>query len=377
MYRSSINIKHGCLTHLFWGEDRSSGEYIHIQDVKEKGLDCNCQCPVCDGVYIACLGEINRPHFRHQSKYKCMYTDEITTYLRTEQLLKSANSMVLPNLPVSFGQRTFSIDSLTASVDNVFYHCEEEQYPPLLLATIDHRPTRILLAFEGYYREEDFSLFRKEAAAKKWECLIIRLPKVDANDYLSTPRLRSIVLDASCHKVWLHSELESYWQQRLKECVVVPSKIIVDGSEAFECPIHKQLYCNQYYAAPSDCEDCPYNLGTGHDCKCSAQTGITCISDFNIPEALRLSNVNQLRADNEQAIIDRNRASELAEQEKLLEAKQLEMGFCMNKTCPKCGKPLKERLGKKGMYWLCLGGQCGFHAFENHETGELIMHGME
>ena len=377
MYQSSINIKHGCLTHLFWGVNRSTGEFIHIQEVEKNGLDCNCQCPVCKGAYIACIGEINRPHFKHQSKYNCMYTDEITTYLRTKQLFESTNSMVLPRLPVSFGQRTFSVDVFTAPVDNVFYHCEEEQYPPLLLVTIDHRPTRILLAFEGYYREADLSLFRNEANKNKWDCLVIKLPMIDADEFISTPHLCSIVLDASHNKVWLYSELETYWQQRLSECVVVPPQIVIDGAEAFDCPIHKQLYCNQYYATPSDCEGCQFNLGTAHDCRCSAQAGITCISDFETSEALRLSRVNQLRTENEQAIIARNKASEIVDQKKQQEAKRLEMGFYMNKTCPKCGKQLKERPGIKGIYWLCLVGQCGFHAFENHETGELIMHGME
>ena len=379
MYRSSINIKHGCLTHLFWGKDRDNGEYIHIQDVEKNGLGCNCQCPVCDGFYIACMGEQKRPYFKHQSKYKCMYTDEITTYLRTKQILNAATTMVLPHLSIPFGQRTFLVEGFTGAVecDSVFYYCEEEQYPPLLLVNIDNRPTRILLAFEGYYTPDDFSLFRNEAIRKKWDCLVFRLPKINSDDFLSTPHLRSILLDAARNKHWLHSELEPYWRERLQECVVAPATIVINGSEACACPIHKQLYDNQYYAAVSDCEDCPYNFGTGHDCRCAAHTGITRISDFNIPEEQRLSRIEQVRAANEQSILDRKRATELAEQKKLMEAAQPEMSFYLNKTCPKCGKSLKQRLGLKGTYWHCFGNQCGFYVFENHETGELIMHGIE
>lgn len=377
MYSSSINIKHGCLTHLFSGKDMHTGEYIHIQDVQQNGLGCHCQCPVCQGVYIACIGEKNRPYFKHKSKYKCMYTYEITTYLRTKQLLESTSTMVLPRLAVNFGYRTFYVDSSTATVDNVFYHCAEEQYPPLLIATIDQRPTRILLAFEGYYKEEDFSLFQKEAIDNKWDCLIIKLPKVDADDFISTPHLRNIILDAAQNKALLHSELELYWQQRLKECVVVPSQIIVNDTEAFDCLIHKQQYCDRYYARRSDCDECLFNLGTGYDCRCSALTGITQISDFGIPEDVRLSKVNQIRAENEQAIIDRNRSAALAEQEKQEEARRREMNFYTNKTCAKCGKKLKEMPGLKGINWLCLDSQCGFHAFLDYGTGELVMHCIE
>ena len=377
MYKSSINIKHGCLTHLFWGRDIDSGEYIHINDVKQNGLGCNCQCPVCKGVYIACMGEKNRPYFKHQSKYKCMYTDEITTYLRTKQLLESANSIFLPSLPVRFGARTFKAELSSASIEDVYYHCDEEQYPPLMIVTVDKRLTRILLAFEGYYSYEDLEIFRSEAAENKWDCLVINMPKVDADDCIGTSQLQAVVLGASARKSWLHSELVPYWQKRLQECSKQPDKVIAGVSEAFACPIHKQLYRDQYYASRGDCEKCQFNLGTGHDCHCAAEAGITCISDFEVSEELRKHRVTQLRNANEQSLAEQKRAAELAKQAKLQEAEQRKMGFYLNKTCPKCGRPLKKMPGKKGTNWLCLGRQCGFHAFENYETGELITHGLD
>ena len=377
MYKSSINIKHGCLTHLFWGRDKDSGEYIHINDVKQNGLCCNCQCPVCKGVYIACMGEKKRPYFKHQSKYKCMYTDEITTYLRTKQILEAAESLSLPVLPVHFGTRTFKAELSSATIDDVYYHCDEEQYPPLLIATIDKRPTRILLAFEGYYNYEDLETFRREATENKWDCLIINMPKVDADDCIGTSQLQAVVLGASARKSWLHSELVPYWQKRLKDCSKQPDKVIAGVSEAFDCPIHKQLYRDQYYASRKDCEKCQFNLGNGHDFRCAAEAGITCINDFDVSEELRHYRVDRLRAKNEQAIAERKRAAELAEQTKQQEAEQRMRGFYLNNTCPKCGKQLKKMPGKKGTNWLCVGGGCGFFAFENYATGELIMHGMD
>ena len=376
MYKSSVNIKHGCLTHLFWGRDKHSGEYIHINNVKQNGLGCNCQCPVCKGVYIACMGEKNRPYFKHQSKYKCMYTDEITTYLRTKQLLESASSISLPSLPVHFGARVFKAELSPAPIGNVYYQCDEEQYPPLLVATVDERPTRIILAFEGYYNYEDMEAFRNEAVEIKCDCLVINMPKVDADDCIGTSQLQAVVLGASARKSWLHSELVPYWQKRLKDCSKQPDKVIAGVSEAFACPIHKQIYRDQYYASRGDCEKCQFNLGTGHDCRCAAEAGITCISDFEVSEELRKHRATQLRDANEQALDKQIRAAELAEQAKLQEAKQRRIGFYINKTCPDCGNPLKGMRGKKGITWICTRG-CNFHAFENYETGELITHGMD
>lgn len=372
MYHSSINIKHGCLTHLFWGRDKDSSEYVHISDVKQNGLGCNCQCPVCAGVYIACMGEKNRPYFKHQSKYKCMYTDEITTYLRAKQIIESVDSISLPILPVHFGSRTFKADLLPASINDVCYHCDEEQYPPLLIATIDKRPTRILLAFEGYYNYEDLQLFHAECTDNKWDCLVINLPKVDADDCVSTSQLHTALIGTSAQKSWLHSELEHYWKQRLEDCSSCPDKVVTGASEAFDCAIHKNLYRNQYYASYSDCEKCPFNLGTGSDCRCAAEAGITCISDFDVSSELRQYRIERIRKENEQAIAERKQAIEREKQEKQQVAEHRIMEFYLNKTCPKCGRALKKMPGKKGINWLCLGSHCGFHAFENYETGEII-----
>lgn len=384
MYRSTINIQHGCLTHLFWGHEQETGEYIHINDVQSNGLACNCQCPVCKGVYIACMGEKNRPYFKHKSKYKCMYTDEIATYLRAKKMLENAAAISLPSISVHFGRRTFKAEGYTAYIGDIFYHCDEEQYPPLLVAMIDQRPTRIILAFEGYYNSEDFALFMNEAVRNQWDCLVVNMPRVDADDCIRSSQLQSIILDKSSCKSWLHCEQEIYWRRRLEACSSQPTMVVVEDAEAYACPIHKQLYHEQYFASRSDCEKCQFNLGSSSDCRCAADTGITCISDFDVSEALRQYRVEQLRQENEQAIITRKQAEELAkqtqklaEQAKLQEAEQRRMGFYLNKTCPKCGKKLTKKLGMKGVYWLCFGSQCDFHAFENKETGELITHGME
>lgn len=384
MYRSTINIQHGCLTHLFWGREQSTSEYIHIRDVEQNGLGCNCRCPVCSVVFIACMGEKNRPHFKHQSKYKCMYTDEITTYLRAKKVLENATSISLPSILVRFGKRNFKADGHTAQLGGIIYHCDENQYPPLLMAMIDQRPTRILLAFEGYFNSEDFALFQNEAVRNQWDCLMVDMPRVDGDDCISNYQLQTLLLAETVRKSWLHSEQRTYWQKRLEDCSIRPAKVIAGVSEAYACPLHKQLYQEQYFASLDDCEKCQFNLAASSDCRCAASTGITCISDFDVSDEIRQYQVEKLRHENEQAIIIRKQAEELekqaeelAKQEALKEAEQRKIGFYLNKTCPKCGKQLTKRLGMKGVYWLCFGNLCDFHAFENNETGELITHGMD
>ena len=46
---------------------------VHISEISEsnKGLKCNCVCPLCHGVFIAKLGSHNAHHFAHQFDTNC------------------------------------------------------------------------------------------------------------------------------------------------------------------------------------------------------------------------------------------------------------------------------------------------------------------
>lgn len=77
MYRSEINIKHSNRSHLYWGIDKATGEVVGIDDVRSRGLNCNCKCAACNGDFIARKGEKNKHHFAHQSNYECVYANEL------------------------------------------------------------------------------------------------------------------------------------------------------------------------------------------------------------------------------------------------------------------------------------------------------------
>ena len=381
MYRSTINIKHGCLTHLFWGYSKESNDYIHIRDVSRNGEACKCCCPVCDGIYIACVGEKNRPYFKHKSKYKCMYTDEITNYLRVKKILEAAHTVFLPSLKVAFGSRMFEHEAHIGVVDDVFYYCEEEQYPPLLIATIDSRPTRILLNFGKYYSKMDLNLIKNEVIQNNWDCIVVNLPKIGIDDCVTTSQLGKIVLEPSRNKVWLFSKMEAYWRKHLEDVVTVPKDVF---SGARECYVHKRKHENTYYANYGDCDKCQFNLGSGQDCKCAAKIGITRISDFDVAEELRQYKVDKIRGENERIICEQERKAEYTRQKLQLEeehikrekqqiAEKRKKDFYQYRKCPHCGKQLKKNPGKKGVNWWCLGGNCGFYAFEDYETGEIIV----
>lgn len=149
MYQSVISIKHSNRSHLYWGIDKATGEVVGIDDVSSRGLNCNCKCAACGGDFIARKGEKNKHHFAHQSNYECVYANEIALYLYVKKVLSGCLRVELPEIPVKIGARTeLAREKYVAAVGEVFYACEPEQYPPLLVAELDNQPTRIILAFE-------------------------------------------------------------------------------------------------------------------------------------------------------------------------------------------------------------------------------------
>ena len=148
MYRSDISIRHRNKSHLFWGLDKETNDVVYISQVKNRGLDCNCRCAHCGEDFIARLGEVNKHHFAHKSNYECVYSNEIAVYLLAKKYLQSMQTLTIPAVGFYFGSRRDYVETATeAAIGEVFYQCDPQQYPPLLVAEINNEPTRIILSF--------------------------------------------------------------------------------------------------------------------------------------------------------------------------------------------------------------------------------------
>lgn len=82
-----------------------NGRTILIEDlsVHERGLDCNCICPNCNGDFIARMGDKKIHHFAH-SKDACDEVLAYTTglYKLIYQMLSSGNPFYVPALTVYY-----------------------------------------------------------------------------------------------------------------------------------------------------------------------------------------------------------------------------------------------------------------------------------
>lgn len=351
MYHSTISIKHSNRSHLYWGIDKRTGEVVGIDDVSSRGLNCNCKCAACDGDFIARKGERNKHHFAHQSNYECVYANEIALYLYVKKVLSEYLRVELPEIPVKIGVRTeLAKEKHSVAVGEIFYACEYEQYPPLLIADLDNQPTRIILAFEKYYSSEDFLLIKAEAKEKGWDCLAISLPRISGKKSINPELIRHGVTGHTQEKRWIHSARAERWEQRLKEAAVVPDQPFPRSwGVAYTCPIHRQERDGKFYARPADCDGCPFNFAVYPGVKCLAVRGIRNLRDFKVPEEERMAAIakQQMENDERRILI----AQEREQREKLNSFKRLNTYYSNQRPVPQPPKPAisfeeKIRLGK-------------------------------
>lgn len=297
MYRSEINIKHSNRSHLYWGIDKATGEVVGIDDVRSRGLNCNCKCAACNGDFIARKGEKNKHHFAHQSNYECVYANEIAVYLFVKMVFASYQTIEAPEIPVKIGSRTeIAKNNWDARVGEVYYQCDPEQYPPLLVAELDNTPTRIILLFGKYYTEDDIVLLKQEACEKGWDCLSISFPRITEQKSINPDLMRLGVQGNIQGKTWIHNAREARWQHRLQENAVTPPQTMpASWGTAYECPIHKREREGRYYARPEDCSRCAFNYTLVPKCKCLAMNGIQHLRDIKLPIEQRMESIQKCK----------------------------------------------------------------------------------
>lgn len=75
-------------------------EPVYIDSV-ERGLACDCQCPICGEPLIARKGEVNTPHFSHKAKPKCK-SETVLQYLGKQFLYRRIQESINSKTKLDF-----------------------------------------------------------------------------------------------------------------------------------------------------------------------------------------------------------------------------------------------------------------------------------
>lgn len=284
---------------------------LHISEVR-RGLQCDCVCARCKRPLIARQGEVRHPHFAHQTNYDCFYTNEVAIYKVIAELLGESRKMMVPKTALTFpaweDDETLQQRRILPLDGPPEYHCEETQYPPDLIVTIQKRALRIILDFGRYYDEHDISQLRENERRQNHACVRYRFPVCGDDDFFSREHLKSVLQNGE-GIVWVYSPLESQWRKRYLE--KAQRRQPVKGR--IDCPLHKEKVQERYCVPLSTCLRCRFNVSENNACLCLGGGGYEHRQDFEADETVRLRKVERIRTENEKQIEEQ--ARRLAEQE--------------------------------------------------------------
>ena len=395
MYTSKLNIKHNRSAEIHWGLHKLTNEFIWIDDVEGNGYACNCKCACCGSDLKAVTqGKIQQHHFKHRGNNGCYYSDEIAAYLKARHLLSALDSIWIPPVAIRIGRNPQILQTAQeVSIDNVECFHDANHYPPLLLANINGKTTRIILSFGDYYSQADRVLLKSDARENNWDCLEIFLPQRDNSIIISTEQLHTYDSGMNSNKQWIFNSKAYTCFRHLKNIsrILAPKYIKYGGitDTEYACPAHKREFNEKFYAFKNDCKECDFRLVfDAESCLCLAEAYIKELSDLDVPENIRRECFLKLQKENEMRIQEQNRKkieqtsvrlprkSNTVENNQIASLDSQLVKECFYKQlCPCCGKRLHKQPGKRKNNWLCLNLACEFCVVEDQLTGEIkIIH---
>ena len=304
---------------IFYGIMEDTGTVVTVDNV-ERGLACGCICPSCGTRLEARKGESRAHHFAHETNKECLYGAEISIYHAFYELLNTSKRFFLPDAILSFNSR--KKDELVKkgsliSLTEVEYNNDSITYPPELLCYSGSKCFQIILDFESYYDKKDYQSIKEYGKQHNIAVVSVAIEKMES---LTTFDALQEYIDTPMHKQWIYNRLIEEWDVKYRQLAITPTPF----EFGYLCLAQKNQYKNVYSAQVEDCLYCQYCYDHMQEKFCIAHSYVNHVEDFHKSEKER-----------KQQFYDFNHLKPI---KKINEY-----------TCPRCGSPMKKRIGPKGI----------------------------
>ncbi len=244
---------------------------VSILDIplEERGLKCNCTCPVCHEKLSAKLGAKNQHHFAHAPNSNCdpNYATQTALHLLAKEIIEEEKAMKFPPYFIDFSEtniyKTLSfedtirfkqkftepyeiIESKKVIFDSVFSENKLSSITPDIIGTVNNKHCLIEIAVTHFVDEE------KEAKVRD-----LNLPMIEINlsncikNPLSIQDLKNkIIFDIDCKK-WIFNpripfeihKADEYFKSQI-------NKFLISAENKFES--EKEIYINEISSKRQD-----------------------------------------------------------------------------------------------------------------------------
>lgn len=234
---------------------------VHISEV-ERGLQCGCKCPVCNGLLVARKGERVVHHFAHYSQTNCEYSGESSLHYAAKALLSEAKRMFVPTVYLEFPGTGRKDELIYESMEIEIDHVEVEQHFGNIIpdVVVHSNGRKFFVEIYVTHRIDEKKLNKlKEAHISTLE---IDLSQCDYE--IDPSKLAHFLLDDCKEKTWIYNaKAERYFKMLLD---IAERKPIIQRGFALHvdgCPCHSRIWHGRVYANYNDdCYFCEYHIAT-------------------------------------------------------------------------------------------------------------------
>lgn len=194
----------------YLGYGEIDDKLIHISEA-ERGLNCNCSCPICGGKLVAKKGESNIHHFAHYENCDCEYNNETIIHMLGKWIIKQHMAVQVPAIELNKTDKdltgkehnlSFNAKSHTLIFDNVELEKAANDFRPDITAYSQETTTHIEIMVTHDVPEEKLVKVQRDGVPM----MSIDLSSVDPLS--SQEQLKSIVLYTAPREWIYHPDIE-------------------------------------------------------------------------------------------------------------------------------------------------------------------------
>ena len=333
---------------------------VHVSDVPN-GLKCECFCPACNGRLVAKKGSEKIHHFAHYNSSECQYGYETALHHLAKEIISNSIGIHIPEVYVEFNTYKSSevaYKDTWINIENVILEKKIDNIIPDIIIYSNGKP----LLIEIYVTHQIDETKLKKIKDLDLSTIEIDLSKVEFP--LAEGDFKEILIDSVSNKQWIYnSASEKAYQKYIDNADCLYVKRINHYENVEGCPLNKRRYKNYTYASLfKDCLECQFAIffeqidGDIHKVYCTGEKKISTLNDFKVSNDIR-----------------QNTYFALVEEMKNAREKE-DLAHAMNGRCPRCGRPLVQRKGKRGDFFGCSQyPYCDFTISIDDSTGEIFI----
>ncbi len=192
------------------------GVLVHIQDIQERGLACNCICSACGAMLVARKGNKKNHHFAHYKSPECKHAVQTALHLAAKEIIAQEQKFTIPEFSKVTNEEEFFedidiyldlpnkvqlISEKTYDVHNVYLEKKVSDFVPDIILEIGQRKLLVEIAVTHFIDENKYKKIVAEGIS------VIEIDLSEFKDDFELEMLKDLVVTGVKYKRWIYNPI--------------------------------------------------------------------------------------------------------------------------------------------------------------------------